>query len=132
MASTAATLLANGFAVNLTVHGESLSYIPASAVVKSETGEAITNETADAILSDDTATAITGIFDDAYVTATFPGGSEVSSIDIAVVVKASDVSGIERGAIIIRDEDDVSYYVQKIMSPEVDGSQVLILSKDAQ
>lgn len=126
--STAADLLATGFAVNLTIHGEPLGYIPASVVQMMEHGEAITTEQGKAILNDDTETEITGIFDDAFVSVQSLGGA-VGTIEIAAIVQASDVSGVERGAIIIR--DSVQYHVTRVEDPQVDGSQVLILSKHA-
>lgn len=126
--STAADLLASGFAVNLTIHGETLGYIPASVVQMMEHGEAITTEQGKAFLSDDTATEITGIFDEAYVSAQNLGAG-ISTVEIAAIVKASDVPGITRNAIIVR--DGVQYNVTQAEDPAVDGSQVLILSKHA-
>lgn len=126
--STASTLLATGFAVNLRIHGEALGYIPASAVVVAEHGEAVTDETGQTVLSDDTATEITGIFDEAFVNMSMNGG-EVGTLEIAAIVKASDVTGIERGAVIVR--DSVNYFVKEAQTAQIDGSRVLLLSKQA-
>lgn len=126
--STASTLLTAGFAVQLTIHGEDLGYIPASAVVVAEHGEAITTEGGKAVLSDDTETTITGIFDDAFVNVSLAGG-EVGTLEIAAIVQADDVSGIERGAVIVR--GGVQYYVKEAQTEQIDGSQVLLLSKHA-
>lgn len=124
--SSAGTLLAAGFLVNLRIHGEALGYIPASAVVVTEHGEAQTDETGKAVLSDDTETAITGIFDEAFVNVSMNGG-EVGTVEIAAIVKASDVAGVERNAVIVR--GGVQYYVKEAQDAQVDGSQVLLLSK---
>lgn len=126
--STAADLLATGFAVNLSIHGEPLGYIRASVVQMTEHGEAITTEQGKAIPNDATETAITGIFDDAFVSVATLGGA-VGTIEIAAIVQAADVDGIERGAIIMRGA--VQYHVTRAEDPQVDGSQVLILSKHA-
>lgn len=126
--SSAGTLLAAGFLVNLRIHGEALGYIPADNVVLAESGEAVTDDNGKAVLSDETATSITGIFDEAYVDIAAAGG-EVGTIEIAAIVKASDVSGIKRGAVITRGAEQ--YFVKEAQTEAVDGSQVLLLSKHA-
>lgn len=126
--SVAATLLASGFVVNLSIHGEALGYIPASAVAVAEHGEAITTEGGQAMLTDDTQTAITGIFDEAFVNVSAVGG-EAGTVEIAAIVKASDVAGITRGAVIVRGA--TQYHVKEAQAACVDGSQVLLLSENA-
>lgn len=126
--STASGLLASGFAVLLGTHGEALGYIPKDQVVVTEHGEVVTTEGGKAVLSEPTETAITGIFDDAYVSVAALG-AEVGAVQIAAIVEAEEVEGIERGAVIVR--GGVHYYVTEPQEPALDGSQVLILSKQA-
>jgi hypothetical protein len=123
----ASSALAAGFSALLGSHGETLGYIPKSAVIEAETGEAITNETGSAYLSDDTETIITGIIDDEYEL----GAGYASTAPVATV-RASDVVGIVRGAVIVRQSDSVSYYVQDVQKGPAGGTLLLILSKDAQ
>lgn len=126
--SAASDALANGWALILSVHGETdrLGYIASDNVVRSETGEAITNETADAILSDDTQTVIDGIIDEGRIL-----GLSVSTTDPIAIVNAADVAGVERGAVIVRRSDSQKFYVQEVWEASIDGSQVLLLTKDA-
>lgn len=126
MSSVADSFFASGFLVNLQIHGEALGYIPASQVMQSGTGEAITDEQAVAALSDDTAAEIDGIFDNNH--ASF---MDVMTTTPAAVVRASDVAGIKRGALIIRRGDGVTFYVMQAQEPQTDGSRVLLLSKNA-
>ena len=126
--STAGELLTSGFLVNLRIHGEPLGYISAANVVRAEHGEAITSETGGALLIDDTETAITGIWDDAFISPSAFGG-EAATMEIAAIVKSSDVTGIARGAVIVR--SDVQYYVNEVQTAAIDGSQVLILTRQA-
>lgn len=128
--SSAATLLASGFLVNLRIHGEALGYIPHSQVIQSGTGEAFTDEQGNAVLSDDAQTAITGIIDEDYVVAN-AGDMQAVTTAPAAIVRASQVTGIERGAIIIRSSDSQKFYVQSVERAQLDGGQVLILSRHA-
>ena len=50
-------------------------------------------------------------------------------MEIAAIVKSSDVTGIARGAVIVR--SDVQYYVNEVQTAAIDGSQVLILTRQA-
>lgn len=129
MSSVADQLLAVGFVANLAIHGEALGYIPASAVNRSESGEAVVDH-GTAILSDDTQTEITGIIDEDYIVAQ-AGDSQVVSTSPAAIVQASEVTGIERGAIIVRSSDEQVFYVQVVQAAQPDGSQVVLLSRHA-
>lgn len=124
-----ASALAAGFSALLSTDGEALGYIPKSAVVESESGEAVTNEAADAILSDDTQTAIVGIIDDEYELSRNPGFSSTAPV---ATVRTGDVPGIVRGAVIVRTDTAISYYVQDIQRGPVSHTLLLVLSKDAQ
>ena len=126
----AAAALAAGFSALLATHGESLGYVPASAVVKSENGEVITTESGIAVLSDDTETAITGIIDDEYQMASAAGMEFVSTAP-AAILRASEVTGIQRNALIIRKSDEQVFYVQAVQAALKDGTQLVILSKQA-
>ncbi len=125
MSSVADNLLSSAFLVNLRIHGEALGYIPASVVQVAETGEAITDEQAVAALSEEREPVeIVGIFDNDHAI-----GLDVMTTTPAAIVLASDVDGIQRGALIIR--ASVTFYVMAAQEPQSDGSQVLLLSKNA-
>lgn len=126
--SVASTLLASGFAANLRVHGETLGYISPGQAVASEWGELITDEQGNALLGSETSVDVTGIFDEAYVSVAGAGG-ELGNIEVAAIVKASDVDGVTRGAFITRGED--IYFVKQVGDAACDGSQVLLLSRQA-
>ena len=72
-------------------------------------------------------TSIVGIFDDAYKGINLATG-EIESTDPQVIVRASDISGLEHGATLII--NSVTYYVTAIHT-EGTGLTTLILSRDA-
>ena len=70
---------------------------------------------------------IIGIFDDAYKGINLATG-EIESTDPQVIVKASDISGLEHGATLII--NSITYYVTGIHTDGT-GLTTLLLSKDA-
>lgn len=72
-------------------------------------------------------TSIVGIFDDAYKGINIATG-EIESTDPQVIVKASDIAGIEHGATLII--NSITYYVTGIHTDGT-GLTALMLSKDA-
>lgn len=72
-------------------------------------------------------TSIVGIFDDAYKGINLATG-EIESTDPQVIIKASDISGIEHGATLII--NSTTYYVTGI-HPDGAGLTTLMLSRDA-
>lgn len=72
------------------------------------------------------ATSIVGIFDDAYKGINLAG--EIESTDPQVIVRASDISGLEHGATLII--NSVTYYVTAIHTDGT-GLVTLLLSRDA-
>ncbi len=126
--SAASAMLEVGRLALVGHHGESLSWIPASAVLLAETGEAIPNEGGKAILLDDTATTFTGIFDDAYQVIDASTGAIASTGPAVLDVSPSDLPLAARGDVIIR--DGTQYNVIDIR-PDGLISLIFILSKHA-
>lgn len=128
MSSAASTALAAGFNALLAHHGERepLEYIESSKVIRRENGEAVTDENGIPQLVDEDSEQIAGIFDESYEMVS-PGGIGITTTAIAATVLAVSVEGIEPGAIILR--EGIFYFVQIVQEPGIDGSQVLILSR---
>lgn len=131
--SAATDMLESGRRSLVAHYGENLTWVPGSAVVKSEWSEVVTNEQAKAIvgnLTDDDGNPLTidfrGVFDEAYQVIE---SGEIASTGPAVMdVKRSDLPDAKRGDLILRGTEQ--YFVQKVM-PDGLVSIVLTLSKHA-
>ena len=127
--SAASAMLEVGRLALVAHHGESLTWIPASAVVRMEHGEAVTNEAGVASVADESgAITFTGVFDSAYAVINTSDGSIASTGPAVTDVSPDDVPDASRGDVILRGSTRYN-----VLEPRRDGlgSMVLILSRHA-
>ena len=125
--STATDKLESGRLALVGFFGESLTWIPFSSLVQSESGQVITTEGGKALVADESeAVEFEANFDEAYQV--MNGMEVVSTGPAATDVKASDLPDADRGDLILR--GGVQYSVTEIQRDGL-GSMTLILSKHA-
>lgn len=125
--SIATDKLESGRQAIVALFGEAMTWIPASSVVKAESGEVVTDEDGQATIIDETgAIDFNANFDDAYQVL---NGMEIASTGPAAVdVKESDLPDADRGDLVVR--ESVYYFVMDVQR-DGRGGMVLILSKHA-
>lgn len=126
--SAASAILDAGLQSLTAFHGESLTWHPASVVLKRENGEAIPTELGKAIVTDESQSiTFTGIFDESYASLN-PIDGTIASTGPAVIASESDLPDAAQGDLILR--SSVQYSVTDAQ-PDGLGMVVLILSKHA-
>ena len=126
--SAASAMLEVGRVALVAHHGESFTWIPASAVVRMEHGEVPTSETGLAIPATSETTTFTGNFDGAYAVINTSDGSIASTGPAVTDVSPSDLPNAGRGDIVYR--GPIQYTVTETRRDSI-GGMVLILSKHA-